>query len=117
MKDTRISTGKTVYTDTDGYYSVTLHLHNENQGDPILVTAGDREQRIAAAFDPKDVKTERKATVNFGAGCEGHHSSSRLVYYGLGLGVAAVAGMVGTKLMRQRRRPEKRGKGQRKSRS
>jgi len=48
VKDTKIPLGKTVYTDSDGFYSITLHLHNENQGDPILVTAGDSEQHLTA---------------------------------------------------------------------
>lgn len=115
VKDTRIPLGKTTYTDSDGFYSVTLHLHNDNQGDPILVAAGDREQRLTAKFDPKDMKAERKMIVNIGAGCEGTHSGSgRWVYYGLGLGLAGVAVFAGARMIRKQRRPVKRGKGQRK---
>lgn len=115
VKDTRIPLGKTTYTDSDGFYSVTLHLHNDNQGDPILVTAGDREQRLTAKFDPKDMKAERKMIVNFGAGCEGTHSGSgQWVYYSVGLGLAGVAAFAGARMIRKQRRPVKRGKGQRK---
>jgi hypothetical protein len=115
VKDTRIPLGKTTYTDSDGFYTVTLHLHNENQGDPILVAAGDREQRLTAKFDPKDMKAERKMVVNIGAGCEWAHSGSRQwVYYSLGLGLAGVAAFAGARMIRKQRRPIKRGKGQRK---
>ena len=115
VKDTRIPLGKTTYTDSDGFYSVTLHLHNDNQGDPILVAAGDREQRLTAKFDPKDMKAERKMIVHFGAGCEGAHSGSwQWVYYGVGLGLAGVAAFAGARMMRRQRRPVKRGKSQRK---
>jgi len=115
VKDTRITLGKTTYTDSDGFYSITLHLHNDNQGDPILVAAGDREQRLTAKFDPKDLKTERKMIVNIGSGCEGTHSGfGKWTYYGVGLGLAGVAAFAGARLMRKQRRPAKRGKGLRK---
>jgi hypothetical protein len=115
VKDTRIPLGKTTYTDSDGFYSVTLHLHNDNQGDPILVAAGDREQRLTAKFDPKDMKAERKMIVSFGSGCEGAHSTSgQWVYYSVGLGLAGVAAFAGARMFRKQRRPVKRGKGKRK---
>jgi hypothetical protein len=115
VKDTRIPLGKTTYTDGDGFYSVTLHLHNDNQGDPILVAAGDREQRLTAKFDPKDMKAERKMIVNFGSGCEGAHSASgQWVYYSIGLGLAGVAAFAGARMFRKQRQPVKRGKGKRK---
>lgn len=115
VKDTRISLGKTTYTDSDGFYSVRLHLHNENQGDPILVAAGEREQHITAKFDPKDLKVERKTTVNFGSGCEGaQRGSGRWVYYGIGVGLAGIAAFAGAKMLRKPRRSAKRGKAQRK---
>lgn len=115
VKDTRIPLGKTTYTDSDGFYSITLHLHNDNQGDPILVAAGDREQRLTAKFDPKDMKAERKMIVNFGSGCEGAHSGSgRWVYYSVGLGLAGMAAFAGTRMIRRQRRQPKRGRGKRK---
>jgi hypothetical protein len=115
VKDTRIPLGKTTYTDSDGFYTITLHLHNENQCDPILVAAGDREQRLTAKFDPKDMKTERKMTVNIGSGCEGTHTGvGKWMYYSVGLGLAGVAAFAGARFMRKQRRPAKRGKTQRK---
>ncbi|HJU06619.1 MAG TPA: hypothetical protein VJ692_15835 [Nitrospiraceae bacterium] len=114
VKDTRVSVGKMGYTDGRGHYKVTLHLHNDNQGDPILVTAKEQEQRITATFDPNDLHTERKVTVHFGTGCIAEQSSA-WVYYGVGLGVAAVAVFAGAQLMRKRRQPIKRGRGKRSS--
>jgi hypothetical protein len=115
VKDTRIPLGKTTYTDSDGYYSITLHLHNDNQGDPILVSAGDREQRLTAKFDAKDMKVERKMIVNFGSGCVGTHPGSmQWIYYGVGLGLAGVAVFAGARMIRKQRRPVRRGKSQRK---
>lgn len=114
VKDTRISLGKTTYTDSDGFYSVRLHLHNENQGDPVLVAAGEREQHITAKFDPKDLTVERKATVNFGSGCEGAHAGGRWVYYSVGLGIAGIAAFAGAKMLRKPRHSVKRGKVSRK---
>jgi hypothetical protein len=115
VKDTRIPLGKTTQTDSDGFYSVRLHLHNENQGDPILVAAGEREQHIKASFDPKDMKAERKSVVNFGSGCEGvRGGTSRWVYYSVGLGLAGVAAFAGAKMLRKPRRTAKRGKSPRK---
>jgi hypothetical protein len=115
VKDTRIPLGKTTYTDSDGFYSITLHLHNDNQGDPILVAAGDREQRLTAKFDAKDMKAERKMIVNFGSGCEGTHPGSvQWIYYGVGLGLAGVAVFAGAKMIRKQRQPVRRGKSQRK---
>ena len=113
VKDTRVSVGKMGYTDGRGRYKVTLHLHNDNQGDPILVTYKDQEQRITANFDPNDLHTERKITVNFGSGCATEESNV-WVYYGLGLGAVVVAAVAGATLMRKHRQPVKRGKGKRK---
>jgi hypothetical protein len=113
VKDTRASIGKMGYTDRRGHYEVTLHLHNENQGDPVLVAVGDQEQRITAQFDPKDLRTERKMTVNFGSGCVAEAAGSPWLYYGVGLGVAAVGAVAGARLIRKRRQPAKRGKRKR----
>jgi hypothetical protein len=111
VKDTRVSVGKMGYTDSRGHYKVTLHLHNDNLGDPILITAKEQEQRVSASFDPKDLRTERKTTVNFGSGCVSE--SSPWVYYSVGLGVAAMAAVAGATLFRKRRQPAKRGKAKR----
>lgn len=115
VKDTRVSIGTAVFTDAHGYYKAVLHLHNDNRGDPILVAALEEEQKVTAQFDPADVKSERQVTVNIGAGCAVQREEySRWLYYGVGLGlaVAVVAASVG--LVKNRRRAQKRGRGQRK---
>jgi hypothetical protein len=117
-KDTRVSVLSTTLTDDRGYYKVTLHLHNENKGDPIVVYVKDRdgkvqqEQQVTAQFDPKDVQTERKTTVNFGTGCESLAGGPPpWVYYGAGLAVLAGGAWAGAKLLRGRKRHAKSGRG------
>jgi len=115
VKDTRVSVGTTAFTDARGYYKATLHLHNDNQGDPVLVAALEQDKKITAQFDPNDVKTERKVTVNIGTGCAvSDEGTPRWVYYGAGIGAAAMAVFAGAWLIGRGRRQPKRGKGARK---
>ncbi|MBM4132309.1 MAG: hypothetical protein FJ245_00950 [Nitrospira sp.] len=115
VKDTRVSIGTAVFTDSHGYYKAVLHLHNDNRGDPILVTALEQEQTVKAQFEPTDVKNERQVTVNIGSGCAPQQEeSSRWVYYGAGIGLAAVIVAAGVGFVKSRQRVQKRGKGQRK---
>lgn len=114
VKDTRVSIGTAVFTDSHGYYKAVLHLHNDNRGDPILVAALEQEQKVAAQFDPADVKNERQVTVNIGSGCEiQKEQSSSWIYYGAGVGLA-VAAAAGIGFAKKRQRAQKRGRGQRK---
>lgn len=113
-KDARVFINATGYTDSSGYYKATLHLHNDNRGDPIVVTALDQEQRVTAQFDTKDFHTERRVTVNFGSGCAASAGGPNWIYYSAGIGLAAVAAFAGIRLIRSRQRSRKRGKGQRK---
>lgn len=108
-KDTRVSVGANVLTDDRGYYKVTLHLHNDNKGDPILVTAQGVEQRITAQFDVKDIQSERKVAVNFGTGCETASDKPPAWFY-YGAGAVVVAG-VGFALMGKRKKHPRGGKG------
>jgi len=114
VKDARIPEGATGYTDENGYYKATLHLHNENHGDRIVISALDQEQQTTAQFDSKDAHTERKAVINFGTGCE-HLGSSSLawIYYSIGVGVLAVVVVAGTSYLKRQQRMQKRGKGPR----
>ncbi len=117
VKDTRVSVGQTVETDERGYYKVTLHLHNDNVGDPLVVTANREEQRLKIEFDPKDLETERKLRVNFGTGCQqtAPDEVPRWVYYTLAAIGLVTAGWIGFRALRTGRR-EQRGKGQKRSR-
>jgi len=108
-KDARISVVRTTLTDDRGHYKVTLHLHNDNKGDPIVVFVKDtdgkiqQERQVTADFDPKDVHTERKTTVNFGSGCEAlSDEPPAWVYYGAGLAVLAGGVWAGVRLFRVR---------------
>ena len=117
-KDEKTSQIRTALTDDRGHYKVTLHLHNDNRGDTLAITALnkdkqiDREQKITAQFDPKDVHTERKTTVNFGVGCEALATGPPLwVYYGLGAAALAGGAWGGAKLLRARARAARGKKG------
>ena len=113
VKDTRVSVATPAYTDSDGYYKAVLHLHDDNVGDPLLVSVLDQEQRATAEFDPKDRRTERSLTVNFGAGCEtAGLGPPRWLYYGAGITAAGIAVYAGARVIRKRRRSARgRGKG------
>ncbi|MHB8482992.1 MAG: carboxypeptidase-like regulatory domain-containing protein [Nitrospiria bacterium] len=64
VSDILTGEGNTVFTDQNGYYEVLLHLHNNNLGDEIKITAGKEVKSIKASFNPEDRKTERKAEVD-----------------------------------------------------
>ncbi len=52
----------------EGYYEIFLHLHNEDTGTKITVTAGGPEKEIVATYDPSDKVTKRQAAVDLSAG-------------------------------------------------
>ena len=108
VKDTRVTIGQTVRTDSDGYYKVTLHLHNDNLGDPLLVEAGAEQRQFKVSFDPNDLETERRLQVNFGSGCEQALGPPRWLVYGAGVGLAGAGGLIGFKLFKKWKREEKR---------
>ncbi len=117
VKDTRVTVGQTVTTDDDGYYKVTLHLHNDNVGDPLLVEAGGERQDLKIQFDPNDLETERKVRVDFGSGCARDLGPPQWLFYGLGVTAVAIVGWIGLKISRTRTREEqrrKKGQGKRK---
>jgi hypothetical protein len=108
VKDTRVTIGQTVRTDGDGYYKVTLHLHNDNLGDPLLVEAGAEQKRYTVQFDPKDLESERRLQANFGSGCEQDLGPPRWLVYGLIGSVVAGGGLIGLKIFRKWKRKEQR---------
>lgn len=115
VKDTRISYGQVVRTDGDGYYKAMFHLHNDNLGDPLLVEARGEQQNFKVEFDPKDLESDRKIRVNFGAGCDTGGSPS-WIWWGGGAVVAVVGGVIGMKLARSQRQLVKgKSRGKRKS--
>ena len=112
VKDTKISYGQVVKTDSYGYYKATFHLHNENLGDPILVEARGEQRDHKVEFDPKDLESERKIQVNFGVGCDASTPPPWL-WLSVGAMVAGVGGVVGMKVLRSRKKRERaKGKSQ-----
>ncbi len=111
VKDTRASVGASAYTDSTGYYKTVLHLHDENRGDPIVVSVGEDQQRITAEFDPKDKESERRSTVIFGSGCDAAAAqASAWLYYGVGAGVVAILALIGARVASRRKPASRRGK-------
>lgn len=116
VKDTRVTVGQTVKTDSDGYYKVTLHLHNDNLGDPLLVEAGPEQKEFKVQFDPKDLETERHLRVDFGSGCERDLGPPLWLVYGFAGVVVVIGGLIGLKIFKKRKRDAQRtrkGQGKR----
>lgn len=51
-------------TDSDGFYLVILHLHDEDVLEPLRVTAGRATLRVEARFSPLDPRTPRGTKVD-----------------------------------------------------
>lgn len=95
---------KTATTNRRGYYEVMFHLHDDNVGDQIVVTAGNDVKRITMAFDPGDHFSERRGEVNFGA--PGKESPYEWIYWTGG--VVLVAGVaVGLRSLRKKKKVKK----------
>lgn len=69
VKDTRADVSGKGKTDNDGFFRIVLHLHNENQGDPLVVQSGELEAIGRVELNPDDPKTERIVTINLGQSC------------------------------------------------
>lgn len=52
-------------TDSAGYYSLHLHLHNEDIGRKLKLRSGSREGEFRVTFDPDDLTTQRVHEANF----------------------------------------------------
>lgn len=52
-------------TDADGFYLLVIHLHDDDVGDALRVTAGRVTVRIEARFAPWDPKRHRGTRVDF----------------------------------------------------
>ena len=55
-------------TDGNGYYSLHLHLHNEDRGRLLSLQAGDQRAEIRVDFDPQDNHTARVHEANLVGG-------------------------------------------------
>lgn len=104
---TRMGEGSTAFTDRQGYYESTLHVHDTDLGEPIDVSTGDDTKRINAQFNPQDSTTERRMEVNFGPATAAASSASqepagRSLWLGAGAAAVVVAGATVWYLQRQR---------------
>lgn len=55
-------------TDQSGYYSMHLHLHDEDLGRKLTLQAGSSKAQLRVKFDPGDKTTVRRHDANFVAG-------------------------------------------------
>jgi hypothetical protein len=55
-------------TDSSGFYSMYLHLHNEDKGKEIRLRTGSGEADIQVSFDPADDTTQRVHDANIVGG-------------------------------------------------
>ena len=109
----------TTYTDGAGYYKAVLHLHNDNAGDQIQVTAIDEKRgmeevnTVKAEFSATDITTERQATVDIGpvptAAAREAEGLPPYIFIGAAL-VAAIAGIVWWRQRKVSSRPKRRSK-------
>ncbi len=51
-------------TNKEGYYEIFLHIHNEDSGTRIVVSAKDVKKEIVATYNPEDKVTKRQAAVD-----------------------------------------------------
>ncbi|MGH7231260.1 MAG: c-type cytochrome [Nitrospiraceae bacterium] len=51
-------------TNQDGYYEIFLHLHNEDAGTKVVVSAKGAQKEFVANYDPNDKVTKRQASVD-----------------------------------------------------
>jgi len=51
-------------TNKEGYYEIFLHIHNEDSGTKIVVSAKDVKKEIVATYNPEDKVTKRQAAVD-----------------------------------------------------
>jgi hypothetical protein len=59
---------ESIKTDSDGYYSLHLHLHNTDNRKILKLRAGSHEAELRVTFDPSDITTLRVHDANFVAG-------------------------------------------------
>jgi hypothetical protein len=62
--DTKIGLTERVITNQKGEYSIQLHVHNENLGDPLTVSANGIHYEGKILFEAGDVSTERIFALN-----------------------------------------------------
>lgn len=64
VEDVTVGVSNVGTTNRSGFYSVGLHLHNNNLDDTIRVSAGNVSNETKASFTPNDSRTQRVGTVD-----------------------------------------------------
>ena len=93
-------------TDSDGHYSLNLHLHNTDNRRILRLRAGSYESEIRVSFDPTDLTTLRVHEANFVAGefIEGGLGRFRMPPWVYPLGGLLLLGIIVTLLEKRRKR-------------
>ncbi|GGO88150.1 hypothetical protein GCM10011348_42990 [Marinobacterium nitratireducens] len=96
-------------TDRRGFYSLNLHLHNEDLGRLVTVQAGTQQTRIKVSFDPEDTTTNREHDLNFIGGSIserdlGFRGLPTWAYVGAGLALLGFAAARVARVHRRRKR-------------
>lgn len=111
VKNTRADITGAGKSDGDGDYKVVLHLHNENQGDPLLVKAGYYEANGRVELDSHDPKTERMVTIELGWPCRALPIWRQYWFFLSGIILAGVLVVLGTqKIAKRKSSGQKKGK-------
>jgi hypothetical protein len=118
---TRLGEGATAFTDRQGYYESTLHVHDSDLGEPIEVSTGDETKRISAEFNPQDKTTERRMEVSFGSlaapAAQAEGPVGNRLWWGGGATLAVLAGVAVALYARSRAGRAKGGRSLKKRRA
>jgi hypothetical protein len=93
-------------TDSKGYYSLHLHLHNSDNRRILRLRAGPHESELRVTFDPDDITTLRVHEANFVAGeyIEGGLGRFRLPPWVYPVGGLLLLGVIVVLLEKRRKR-------------
>jgi len=93
-------------TDSDGYYSLHLHLHNADNHSILRLNAGSHESELRVTFDPGDTTTLRVHDANFVAGeyIEGELGQFRMPPWAYPVGGLLVLGVIVVLLEKRRKK-------------
>lgn len=81
VRGVREKTGLVYFAETDaeGFYVAIVHLHGEDVGEALRITAGEAGLRVQARFDPGDRRSHRGTRVDF-AGTRVWERSAEFAY-------------------------------------
>lgn len=93
-------------TDSAGYYSLQLHLHNKDNHRVLRLRTGSDEAELRVEFDPADLTTQRVHDANFvgGAYVEGSLIRFRIPPWVYALAALALIGFILVMLERRRKK-------------